>query len=53
MNREAGVLQDRVEVTPLHRRHGDAQERIRCGEDEEIECGRDPGLHRKRVGLEP
>ena len=53
MDREAGVLQDRIEVAALQRRHGDPQERVRGRENEEIERGRDPCLHGKDVGLEP
>ena len=52
MEGEAGVLQDRIEIAALERRIDDAQERIRGGENEQLEGGRDPGLHRERVGFE-
>ena len=51
MEGEAGILQDRIEIAALERRIGDAQERIRGGENEQLEGGRDPGLHRQHVGL--
>ena len=52
MKREAGILQDRIEILALERRVGNARERIRGHEDEEIKRGRDPGLHGERIGLE-
>ena len=45
MHREADVLQHRIEIAALDRRTGDAQERIRGDQDEEIERAGDPGLH--------
>ena len=53
MNREARILQDRVEIAALERRVGDAQERVGGQQDEEKEGDRDPGLHAEHVGLEP
>ena len=52
MEGEAGVLQDRIEIAALERRVGNAQERIRGGEDEEMEGRGDPGLDGERIGLE-
>ena len=49
MHREANVLQHRVEVAALDRRARDAQKRIRGDEDEQIECSRDPALHRQHM----
>ncbi len=47
MNREADVLQHRVEVVALERRIGKTQERIRRRQDEEKKCRRDPALDRR------
>ena len=52
MKGEARVLQDGIEVAALERRVGNAHERIRRGENEKIEGGGNPGLHRERIGLE-
>ena len=52
MEREAGVLQDRIEIAALERRIGDAQERIRRDQNEQMKGGSDPGLHGERIGLE-
>src|SRR6202030_174965 len=35
MEREAGVLQDRIEIAALERRIGDTQERVRCDQNEQ------------------
>ena len=45
MKREAGILQDRIEITALEGRIRDAQKSIRRRENEKLEGGRDPGLH--------
>ena len=45
MEGETGVLQDRIEIAALERRVGDAQERVRGGENEKLKGGGDPGLH--------
>jgi hypothetical protein len=52
MDREAEVLQDRIEIAPLERRRHDAQERVRSDQNEQIERNRDPGLHRQHRRLE-
>ena len=52
MERETGVLQDRIEIAAFERRVGNAQEWVRGGKNEKLEGGRDPGLHRERIGLE-
>ena len=49
MHGEADVLQHRIEVAALDRRIGDAQERIRGDQDEQIERAGDPGLHRQHM----
>ena len=53
MDREAGVLQDRIEVAALPRRRRDARERI-GGEQNEKKKGRaEQPLHGERVGAQP
>jgi hypothetical protein len=52
MDREAEVLQDRIEIAPLERRRHDAQERVRSDQNKQIERNRDPGLHRQYRRLE-
>ena len=52
MEGETRVLKDRIEIAAFKRRVGDADERIRGDENEQLECGSDPGLHGERVGLE-
>ena len=52
MNREPDILQQRIEVAPLGRRVGEAQERIRADENKEIKRRRDPGLNAERVGAQ-
>ena len=52
MHREADVLQHRIEVAPLDRRGGEPRERVGGHQDEEIEGGRDPGLHREHAGAQ-
>ena len=47
MDREADVLQDRIEVTALDRRIGDPRKRIRGRENEQIERRTDPRLRRQ------
>ena len=52
MDREAEILQDRIEVAALERRLREAQERVRGEQDEQIEGAGDPRLHRQHVGLQ-
>ncbi len=52
MERQTGVLQDRIEIAALERRIGDAQERIRRDQNEQLKSDGDPGLHGERIGLE-
>jgi hypothetical protein len=52
MDREPGILEQRVEVAPLDRRLGDAGERVRGREDEDQERVRDRALDRERVGAQ-
>jgi hypothetical protein len=52
MEGETRVLKDRGEIAALERRIRNAHERIRRAKNEKLEGRRDPGLHRKRVGLE-
>ena len=52
MDREAGILQDRIEVAALERRVGEARERIRCCEDEQQERRTDPALHAECAGAQ-
>ena len=52
MHRETEILQDRIEIAALDRHLGQPPERVRGEEDEQVEGGRDPGLHRQHVGLE-
>ncbi len=49
MHREADILQQRIEITALDRRIGNANKGIRGDQDEQIERRRDPGLHRQHV----
>ena len=49
MHREPDILQHRIEIAAFQRRIGDPHERIGCQQDEQIECGRDPGLHRQHM----
>ena len=50
MKGETRILQDRIEIAALEWRIGNAQERIRGGENEKLKGGCDPGLHRERIG---
>ena len=52
MEGETRILQDRIEIAALERRVGDAQEWIRCAENEKLEGRGDPSLHRERIGLQ-
>ena len=52
MDGEADVLQHRIEVAAFERRGIEAQERVRRRQDEEVERGGDPGLHREHGRLE-
>ena len=52
MDGEADVLEHRIEVAAFERRGIEAQERVRCRQDEEVEGGGDPGLHREYGRLE-
>jgi hypothetical protein len=49
MEREARVLQDRINIAALERCVGDAQERIRSGENEKLKGRRDPGPLSERL----
>src|SRR5690606_22405347 len=53
MNREADVLQQRIEILTFERRGFDPNEGV--GRDKQVQkkCDGDPGLHRQYVGLEP
>ena len=50
MDREAGVLQDRIEVASLERRRREALERVRGQENEGEEGEADQALNGERVG---
>jgi hypothetical protein len=50
VDREAGVLQDRVEVASLERRGREPLERVRGEEDEGEEGDADQALNGERVG---
>ena len=50
MDGEAGVLQDRVEVSAFDRRRRQPRERVGRQQDEQQEGGAEHALHRKRVG---
>ena len=50
MDREAGVLQDRIEVASLERRGGEPLERVRGQENEGEEGQADQALNGERVG---
>ncbi len=52
MDGEAGILQNRIQVAALERRIDDAQERVRSGENEQIEGNRNQGLHAQHVGAQ-
>ncbi len=52
MHREADVLQDRIEITPFDWGIGNAQEWIRGQQNEKIERGADPCLHRQHMGAQ-
>src|SRR5256885_8977764 len=51
MDGEAGILQDRVEITALEWRVRDAQKRVRRHQDEQQERDRDDRLDRKSTRL--
>ena len=50
MDREAWVLQDRIEVAALERRGRETLERVRGQENEGEEGEADQALNRERVG---
>ena len=52
MEGEARILQNRVEVTPLEWRIGDADEWIRGNENEKLESCGNPRLHGERIGFQ-
>ena len=45
MKREAGILQDRIEIAALERRIARCAGMDSTCENEKLEGGRDPGLH--------
>ena len=53
MDREAGVLENRVEVSPLERRGDKPLERVRGQENEGEEGQADQALNGERVGAKP
>ena len=53
VDREAGILQQRVEVVALQRRRDHAAERVRGRDDEQHEHRGDQALHAQRVGAQP
>jgi hypothetical protein len=53
MNREAEILQDRIEIAAFGRRRIEPPERIRRCQYKENKCRRDQPLHAQHIGAQP
>ncbi len=52
MDRQPDILKHRIQVPALSRRRHQPRKGIGGQQDEECECRRDPGLHRKHIRLQ-